>query len=170
MNIKTASIFALLTMLVAGCSQQPTPDAATEADESPAAPVEQVVEKPARGALEEPLPEGVQLNFRYHVRGDRVLDKDGRRDRRRVGMEYLEGDQGTTFASVEKSMTAAGFTLRDRKEMDNGNIRAKFAKPRYGTVIVTVTPGMDVKARNPAAVGRIFLSWPVPKAEESEAG
>lgn len=170
MNIKTASIFALLAMLVAGCSQQPTPDAASEAAEPQPAPAEQAIEKPVPGALVEALPEGVQLNFRYHVRGDRVLEKEERRDRRRVGMEYLEGDQKTIFASIEESLAAAGFTLRDRKEMDNGNIRAKFAKPRYGTVIVTVTPGMDVKARNPAAVGRILLSWPAPRAAENEAG
>lgn len=169
MNIKTTSIFALLAMLAAGCSQQPTPDVATEANESPAPLAEQVAE-PALGALEEALPEGVQLHFRYHVRGDRILTKEGQRDRRQVGVEYLEGDQMKTFASIEESLAAAGFTLNDRKEMDNGNIRAKFAKPRYGTVIVTVTPGMDLKALNPDAVGRVLLNWPGPKSEESEAG
>lgn len=169
MNMKQVVIAALAALLVAACSQQSSPDAMTTTTQP--TPVEQPMKnKPAAGALKEALPEGVQLAFSYHVRGDRIIEKEGQRPRRRVRMEYLEGDQQATFASIEQSLKAAGFSMRDRKDLDNGNTRAKFTKPRYGTVIVVVTRDMaGVKARNPAAVGRVSLDWPERVQKSSDA-
>lgn len=111
--------------------------------------------------LKKALPEGVVLQFPYHLRGDRILSTEGRKDRRRIGMEYLGSDQEALFGSISKSLEDKGFTMRDRQTRENGNIRAKFGKAKFGTVIVVVTPADGEKHQHPDAVGRVMLDWPI---------
>lgn len=160
MNMNQVLAAATVLLVVAACSREP---------EQPARPVAggdaqgQVPagERLGKKKLHQPLPEQIVLDFRHQLRSDSVVEEEGRKRRRKVAMEYLEGDQTSTFASIERSLQAAGFDLRDRKQMENGNLRAKFDKPGYGTIIVTITDDMNVTAQNPAALGRAFLDMPV---------
>ena len=158
---KTFLAIALVT-LVAACGERDAPDAvqAPNTDSAAAGP-----DRPARARqLEQALPEGVELGFRYHLRNDEVLQRPGRPARRRVGLEYLEGDQQSVFESIDGSLVSAGFAERDRSSPQSGNIRVKYAKKGIGTVIVTVTPPGDEKTYHEDGIGRVLLDWPRPRS------
>lgn len=170
MNVKlvVAAVAASVLLVAAACSREPEQpiqrDTGVEASR-------QAPDGTRRGKEKsrEPLPERIALDFRNQLRNDRIVERKGRKSRRKVVLEYLEGNQTSTFDSIQRSLDAAGFTLRDRKQMENGNVRTKFDKRGYGTIIVTITADMDVTARNPAALGRVILDMPVargPSAQE----
>ena len=157
---KTLFLVSLVAAFAAGCTQDDgaqapsaTPDvaAATPAAEAPA--------KPDNG-LAEPLPEGVRLMFANRVRSDRIVDRGEGRYRRRIGLNYLEGTQEATYKAISDELVAAGFAERERDDKSNGNIRSKFDKAKFGTVIVTITPVGDEKTSENDGKGRVLLDWP----------
>ena len=162
---KTFLAVALVTLVAAcgerdetGAVQAPSTDSATAG-----------TDRPARARqLEQPLPEGVELGFRYHLRNDEVLERPDRPARRRVGLEYLEGDQQSVFESINGSLVSAGFAERDRSSAQSDNIRVKYAKKGVGTVIVTVTPPGEGKTYHEDGVGRVLLDWPMPRSPTAE--
>lgn len=158
--MKPVTAVALIALLAAGCSNQQSPDPGASQEAKPAAPTA-TRESASDGKLAGPLPEGVELGFRHYVRSDHVVERGDKPDRRAIELEYLEGDNESTLSSIDRSLRAAGFRQRSRKRQPNGNIRAKFDKAGFGTVIVTITPTMDRKARAAEAIGRIVLDWPV---------
>ncbi|MGY1425753.1 hypothetical protein [Lysobacter sp. A289] len=159
---------AVATILVVGCSEQSQETAAVDVTSgAPVASTDSTTANSRIRQLTEPLPEGVELAFPYHLRSDRIVEREERSDRRRIGLEYLAGDKESIFAGIEQSLVAAGFEQRERKDSENGNIRAKFDKSKVGIVIVTVTPSNDSKADHSDARGRILLDWPAKIAEDT---
>lgn len=144
--------------MVVGCTQDE--DAAGEAvPVGSSQPAAESLEKPAT-PLSEALPEGVDLTFRHHVRSDSVVEYEDRRDRRRIGLDYLEGSQEGVYLAIAGSLMGAGFEERERSEKPNGNVRAKFTKSKFGTVIIVVTPVGDEKVSHADGKGRVLLDWP----------
>ena len=105
------------------------------------------------------LPKGITLEFPYHLRADRVyLDKQGN-ERRRVVLEFLDGDVESTLAAADASLVRSGFAARSRRNQPNGNIVVPYA--RKGTPGITVFGSSTVgpNPSNPAAKGTIALDY-----------
>lgn len=137
-----SSIFALLVAgLVAGCSQEGSSPDTGVTDSGSGVAVDQA-DGPAvtPESLDVTLPEGIELDFRHAMLGERVITHDDGREVRRVSVEYLEGDQQSTFASIAQSLSEAGFRERDVDDRPGGNIRARYGKGEFGPVIVLVFP------------------------------
>lgn len=141
---------------MAACSN-PAPTAAVE-DLSPSAEV--ATEPCPEQAGYIAFPEGVALDIPYHLRADRIYIHKNGKERRRVSVEFLDGDAGTALASFEQSMIRAGFTAKPRKDMPNGNVTMAFGKKGFGTVrlVAVSTPGP--KPSNPGAKGVISMDYP----------
>lgn len=157
--MKQFVVAAALALLLVACSDKPAPEAVQPSVQTLEPAGKQAAPASKDRKLKEALPEGVEIGFRYHLISDRVVSPEGKGPRRRIVMEYLESDQAQIFENVGNSLKNAGFALRDRKDVENGNIRAKFGKAKFGVVIVTVTPPAP-KHRHPEAIGRVVLDWP----------
>lgn len=149
-------------IILAGCNQASTPPPSpTVAGE----PVGLVAAADAPVACPEDtgyklLPANLVLSIPYHLRADRIYVNKHDAVRRRVVLEFLEGDAATSLASVNQSMVAAGFAARARREQPNGNIIVPYARKDYGsiTVVASALPGDNPS--NPMAKGTITFDFP----------
>lgn len=163
--LRTIAFAALCTALLAGCSDKPSPpettgpaaSAGAESGPEPvAAPPDEL--RPTRGELAAPLPEGVVLPFRYHVRSDGPSATEQGAPRRRMRLEFLEGDVATVAGQVEDALVAAGFTVGGTDTTDAGATRTNYRKDGFGRVTAVVGPTGD--AVDPEARGLLILDWP----------
>lgn len=164
--MKQLTLLAIALFVLAGCKQDRAPDAAvaqaspsTPEVASPAAPCEE-----GQGAGYAWLPAGLALDIAYHLRADRIYTSKNDVQRRRVVLEFLDGDVDSVLAATEKSMIAAGFTARPRRDQPNGNIIVPYVKRGYGsiTVVASATPGDNPS--NPGAKGMVAFDFPAGEA------
>ncbi|HET6435865.1 MAG TPA: hypothetical protein VFG18_09225 [Xanthomonadaceae bacterium] len=134
-----------LAGLVAGCSAQDQPDQAA----APAAgqPVPQA------------LPQGFVLRFAHDFRGETLVAVTPREQRRRVTVEYLEGEPADIVASLADSAVRAGFKSGRWQQAKDGGISFFAHKGGYGQLRAEITPGGRLS--HPAARGVVVLGWPV---------
>lgn len=151
-------LFALaVTGLLAACSVEepgqavaPTGDAAVPADGGAI----------QRGQpLPRPLPQGFALRFPHDFRAESVVPATPREQRRRVTVEYLEGDAGDIVASLASSALDAGFKSGRWQVARDGRISFFAYKGGYGQMRAEISPGGRLS--NPAAKGLVVLGWPV---------
>lgn len=158
-------------IILAGCNQasapSPSPDGAGEPVGLVAAPDAPISCPEDTGY--QILPANLALSIPYHLRADRIYVNKHDAVRRRVVLEFLEGDAATTLASVDRSMVAAGFTARPRREQPNGNIIVPYARKDYGsiTVVASALPGDNPS--NPMAKGTIAFDFPGTQAAPAPA-
>src|SRR5688500_13801654 len=58
------------------------------------------------------LPGSLEVPVAYHLRTDRITATNENQRRRRVTLEFLEGDVASVQASVEGAMAKAGYKAR----------------------------------------------------------
>lgn len=148
----------LITLL--GCSQ-PAP-VTTQAD----TPVTSAATTPEAALLACPeqtgyqlMPAGVSLDIPYHVRVDRIYVHENGDSRRRIVLEYLEGDVETALSAADKSIVAAGFTAQKRRAQPNGEIAIPYAKKGHSSILVIAKASPGDKPSNPAAKGTLALDY-----------
>lgn len=158
-------LMAATLIALAGCNQ-PKP-AATQgtnpvATETPVTATGDATAPPCTGQAGYQLfPAGIGLDVPYHVRADRIyLDKNGQ-GRRRVMLEFLGGGADTTLASIDKSLVAAGYMSRPRKDQPNGNSITPYIKKGARNIIVILDPNPGAAPSNPAAKGVLSVDYPM---------
>lgn len=107
------------------------------------------------------FPEAMKLAIPYHLRGDRIYVHKNGQQRRRVTVEFLEGDVGTALAAFEQSMVTAGFKAGPRNDGADGKITMPFSKKGFGTAHVSAMPTVGPKPSNPDAKGVISIDYPM---------
>lgn len=154
-------IVALLLALTACGDETRTPastdSAPTGAEAS--APQKQI----APGALAKPLPEGIELGFKYYVNTEGAVETKTGVERYKVAIEFLDGDATAVLESILQSMADAGFNAGTQTEYANGNTGIKFTKADYGTVSVVIIPEPGDEPKNAAALGLVTLNFPGPR-------
>lgn len=152
---------AVLSALV-GCNKsQPVNDTNTNAAPEEVASMEAPSAQPcAEQTGYQFLPAGVSLGLPFHLRADRLYTNKHDQARRRVVLEFLEGNVDSTLKTVEESMIAAGFTARPRRDQPNGNIIIPYAKRDYGSITVVVNPLAGDNPSNSAALGTVTFDYP----------
>lgn len=152
------ALAAMVALATACAPEQPSAQTATQGKP---APVTATTEQQASdNDSADALPAGVELDFRYVVRSDEVVEREGRLPRRRMGLVYIDSERDGVFESISRSMADAGFTLVDQRPQGKGRLRAKYKKPGFGTVIAVVGP---VSGTAKGRRGRLLLDWPVEK-------
>jgi hypothetical protein len=90
-----------------------------------------------------PLPEGVVLDFPYHLRSDYFQLNVLKMIRRRVVMQYMQIDMAQAEQSLRKSMLAAGFTVYDSRPGKDNQIHDRYHKKGYGMAHVFLKQNAD---------------------------
>lgn len=156
-------VMAAMLSALAGCNKpQPVNDANTIATPPPTvASVEAPSAQPcAEQAGYQLLPAGIRIGLPYHFRADRLYANKHDQVRRRVVLEFLEGNVDSTLKTVAESMTAAGFMARPRRDQPNGNIIIPYVRNDYGSITVVVSPLPGDNPSNPAARGTVTFDYP----------
>lgn len=160
-SVAAAALFAL-----AACGEKTTdPTPASPATEKPAASAAAPAERAprvARGELAAPLPEGVVLPFAYYVRSDAASESKQGVPRRRIRLEFLEGDAATVLGQLQAAFASAGFSAGEGTATGNDATRMNFRKGGYGRVTAVVGPVAN--AVDPKAQGQVILDWPAEDA------
>lgn len=158
--MKRLTLTAAVVLILAGCNQPATTAEATQAPAAPQASAAPAAACEPQATGYQWLPEGLVLDIPYHLRADRIYINKNNVQRRRVVLEFLDGDAESTLASVDKSMTTAGFTARPRKDQPNGNIVVPYMKKGFGGITVIASATAGDKPSNPAAKGTITFDLP----------
>lgn len=105
------------------------------------------------------LPGGATLPFKHHIRVDRVIENKAGAKRRRVDVEFLDGDVAATVKGVESAMVAAGYRLRadDPRDVD-GEVRLRFIKKGEPTVMAVISPNPGRNPSSSKVKGTVVLS------------
>jgi hypothetical protein len=104
------------------------------------------------------LPGSLDVPVAYHLRSDRIAATRENQPRRRVTLEFLEGDVDSVLASVEGAMAKAGYKARPVKDHEDGSVVRRFVKRGAG-ITVTVSPKVGDKPANPDAKGVIIYAY-----------
>jgi hypothetical protein len=155
-------VMAAVLSALAGCNKsQPVSNANTNGTPETVASVEAPLAQPcAEQTGYQLLPAGVSLGLPYHLRADRLYTNKHDQARRRIVLEFLEGNVDSTLKTVEESMITAGFTARPRRDQPNGNIIIPYAKRDYGSITVVVNPLPGDNPSNSAALGTVTFDYP----------
>ena len=115
------------------------------------------------------LPGSLDVPVAYHLRTDRITTTKENQRRRRVTLEFLEGDVASVLASVESAMAKAGYKARTLKEREDGSVTRRFVRRGVG-IIVIISPKVGDRPGNPDAKGVLTYSYslgPVPESAGS---
>lgn len=149
--------------------------AVTACDRQVQAPIESVVEAPASGVPEQPvpavagpigkafdkaLPEGVVLQVPFNATLDLPVENRGGSMGRRTEFEYLEGDAAQAMAGFAEAMQSAGFESIDGPSSEEGVIRQVFRKLGYGRVFARAQERPGVTYQHSDARGFLVVAWP----------
>lgn len=154
------AILAISFVALAGCSK-PAPTAAVTTAAVPVTAAAPTVSCPAQSGYQW-MPANLVLDVPYHLHADRIYktQKDGLR--RRVMLEFLEGDSNSVLAQVDKSLTTAGFQARPRIEASKeADVVIPYDKAGYGNVVVYVDSSPGDNPSNPDAKGILSFDFPI---------
>ena len=152
--------YGLITILIAtaltACGQQ-------KQDAQPIAePVSTAVTCPETDGYRV-FPAGLSIDLPYHLRSDRIIPNE-KGERRRVVIEYLEGDAATALTSIAGSLEQAGFAEKSRKDVADGVVSAIFSKKGVGLIYVRITADPGKNPSHPAAKGLAQIGYPTGEA------
>lgn len=177
---RNALIVAII--LATGCSSQqpaarPEATASTPDTKEPITP-RQDGQPCANADGYQLLPEQLVVPVAHHLRADRIYTNGKDQLRRRVVLEFLEGDVASALASVDSAMVAAGFNARPRREQPNGNTVIPYVRNGFGNITVVANPSIGDNPSHPAAKGILAFDFPaavqaqpiVAPAAEASAG
>jgi hypothetical protein len=112
--------------------------------------------------LGQALPQGFALHFPFDFQEDVVVSVNARDQRRRVTVEYLEGDSKMIMASLARSALEAGFQSGRWQLLKDGSIYFFAYKGGYGQMRAEIKSGGNL--RNASAKGTVVTGWPVRRA------
>jgi hypothetical protein len=144
----------LPAILLAGCSRDAQPPVAASAQSG----AEPAAARATTKHLKHALPKGIQLDFAYNLRRDRVEQTKSGAYRRKVRLEYLDIDREQALAALTADITAAGYKAGKPKQVKGDGIRVVFKQKNQPTIAATVRA--DGKLKHPSARGLIYLSMP----------
>lgn len=100
----------------------------------------------------------LRFDFRFHIATDRMYQTNKGEARRRIVMEYLEGNATQAWNRVESAMVAAGYVLRSERVVVAG--KGTFTKAGSPSLFVDTTGASVKDPAHPQARGTIWISWP----------
>lgn len=115
------------------------------------------------------LPEGLDVPVAYHLRADRFYTAKDDRLRRRVALEFLEGDADSVRVSVEEAMVKAGYESRPSKILKNNDIHTLYIKKGVPNIAVMVNPEAGETPHHPDAKGMLIYDYPLAVAVQQPA-
>lgn len=107
------------------------------------------------------LPEGLDVPVNYHLRADRIYTAKDNRLRRRVVLEFLEGDSDSVRTSVEEALVKAGYESRPSKTLKNNDIHTPYVKKGAPNIAVMINPEVGGKPYHPDAKGMLIYDYPL---------
>jgi len=146
---------ALCVAAIAGCSNERAEPKDTFAKASAAAT--------STGEACSPLPANVQLGFPHHLQSDYYYLNVRRMIRRRVVMQYLQGDAAQVQQAVKAAMLSAGFALYDTRGEQAGQIHDRYLKKGYGMAHVLIAPIVAPDAGSLVVKGTVAFDLPPPQ-------
>lgn len=171
--MKSAFYSVLCLLMLASC--KPEEPAATVATATPAAGETAATTTACPPAVVgyRFLPEGLDVPVAYHLRADRFYTAADGRLRRRVALEFLEGDADSVRASVEESMVRAGYKSRPSKTLKNNDIHTPYVKKGVPNIAVMINVEAGESPHHPDAKGMLIYDYPLavatpPPASEQE--
>lgn len=159
MQMKSLAML-LAALALTGCGKEPVSTAPTPAANHGS--INATTAECAESAVNyDPMPEGMTVNIPYHLRGDRIYADAKGNYRRRVTLEYLDGDAGSVFDAAFMSLTSAGYVAKKKWEKD-GRFGSGFNKKGVGALLLSVNPKAVPKPAHPDAKGMLVLDYPYP--------
>ncbi|WP_192311130.1 hypothetical protein [Pseudoxanthomonas sp. PXM02] len=152
-----------LTVALAACQQQAPADQAVAPAPAPAA-VEPAAPPIAPGKqLERPMPDGIALQVPYNAVYDKDLAAKDGGTRRRVILEFLDGNVESIGTQLEGQLKTAGYR-KGKPRDEEGGVRTNYARTRDGSkVSILIRPKLDQRFRDDRALGTVSFSWTPPK-------
>lgn len=171
MNPRILAVLAVVA-LAAACSEQSAPTkAASEGAASSDATAPVAAACPEAPAGYQPFPAGVTTTLDYHLRSDRIYTHAASgKLRRRVALEFLEGDAAAAQAALTESLKDAGFRAKPGKQRPGGATTLAFAKSGLGILKMVVRPAAPARPAHPDARGEISLDYPATDVVAVETG
>lgn len=152
-----------LTVALAACQQQDPADQAVTPAPAPVA-TEPAAPPIAPGKqLERPMPDGITLEVPYNAVYDKDLAAKDGSTRRRVILEFLDGNVESIGAQLEGQLKTAGYR-KGKPRDEEGGVRTNYARTRDGSkVSILIRPKLDQRFRDDRALGTVSFSWTPPK-------
>lgn len=152
MKPKLVLLFSTV-LLVSACSGPEAPPATS----STSAP-DVVIAPPT--PFYSPLPDDtVRFDFPFQLASDRYYATDKGETRRRLVLEYLDGDATQVWTKIELAMGEAGYQLQNQSEAGTG--KGTFSKKSKRSIFVDTTGKRTAEPAHPDAVGTVWISWSV---------
>lgn len=153
--LRTLIPAALATMLIA-CERNDSPAPAPQ----PSAPTAATTPAGPKPATPDTLPDGVRLSFPHEVVYDKVLTGKSGEQRRRIIVEYLDGDAAAVEKALTEGFQAAGYRNAGDRQLPGGK-RIVFLNPQSkARVYATFASGAQQRFHNKDAQGTVSFSWP----------
>lgn len=159
--IMKKSLFALAMAcaVLAGCGEKAV-DGQTSA-QAPDAPEQSSQDAPKLAQLDTPLPDGISLPFRYHVRADRMQPLDENSQLRLIDIDVLDLDKTAADREIAKMLAKAGFR-GSSPSPSKGGTRTTFRRPDGGKVSVITWDKKGRKVHARGAKSSAYMGWTVP--------
>jgi hypothetical protein len=116
----------------------------------------------------------VHFDFPFQLASDRYYATDKGETRRRVVLEYLDGNATQVWNKIELAMGKAGYQLQNQSEAGTG--KGTFSKKNKRSIFVDTTGQRPADPAHPDAVGTVWISWSVndvtipPKPASADGG
>ncbi len=158
---KTLFALAFASAMLAGCGQKSADEPAKTAE----------AEESTQGAasittLSTPLPDGMVLPFRYHVRADRMQPLDEKSQLRLIDIDVLDLDKTAANREIGKMLSKAGFR-GSSPSPSKGGTRITYRRPDGGKVSVIIWDKQGRKVHAHGAKSSAYLGWTVPVGPEA---
>lgn len=153
---KMTFVLLLASAVLAACGQKSVDDQATAA-----APAESTSNAANVTKLDSPLPNGLSLPFRYHVRADRVQPLDATSQLRMIDIDVLDLDEAAASREIAGMLEDAGFHGSSESPAKGGT-RITYRRADGGKVSVITWDRQGRKVHARGAKSSAYLGWTVP--------
>lgn len=161
---KSLFALALACAVLAGCQEKVVDEQASV--RAPEAPEQSSQDTPKLAQLDTPLPDGISLPFRYHVRADRMQPLDESSQLRLIDIDVLDLDKAAANREIAKMLGKAGFR-GSSPSPSKGGTRVTYRRPDGSKVSVITWDKKGRKVHARGAKSSAYLGWTIPVSADA---
>ena len=159
--MKHVRLAGMVMVLLAACSGESPPNEANAAT-SPPVETEAVPASGEAGSLSLFIP-GLQLGGSIEEGESSIYASQAGEQRRGFALSYKEGDAHGTMQRLASAFEAAGYRAKaEATTGETGEVRQNFSRDGSPPAFVAVYPPPQNGTAEPAAPGKIWISWALP--------